>query len=68
MSLVEILASVAIGIGVLGLSAVTLARRTREPCTACRRGELAIERDFSWRCGRCGASFRRRAGKLEHQL
>lgn len=60
------IAIVVIGVvAVIGLSAVTLARRPREPCTACRRGELAITREFSYRCGACGATYRRKAGRLE---
>ncbi len=49
---------------VTGLSAITLARRAPVPCTACRRGAVAIARDFTYRCDHCGAAFRRERGTL----
>lgn len=50
-----------VGVGLLGLglSAVTLAQRKREPCTACRQSHLEIQRDFTFRCVGCGARFQR---------
>jgi hypothetical protein len=45
-------------------SALTLARRTREPCTACRKGEVTIARDFAYRCTACKARFVREHGAL----
>lgn len=62
MSLELILGSVAFAIAVLGMSAVTLAQRKRIPCTACRKGELRIDRDFAHRCVTCGARFRQKSG------
>lgn len=57
-----ILGSLAFAICVVGLSAVTLAQRQRIPCTACRKGELKIDRDFAHRCVTCGARFRPKNG------
>ncbi len=62
MTLAEILGTLAFAISVLGLSAVTLAERKRIPCTACRKGELRIDRDFAHRCVTCGARFRSKDG------
>lgn len=45
-------------------SALTLAKRTREPCTACRKGELVHGRDFAWHCRFCKARFVREGGAL----
>ena len=49
---------------VLAGSALTLARRRREPCTACRNGELVHGRDFAWHCTACKARFVREQGAL----
>jgi ribosomal protein L37AE/L43A len=49
---------------VIAGSALTFARRKREPCTACRKGELEHARDFSWRCRTCKARFVREQGHL----
>lgn len=49
---------------VLAGSALTLARRAREPCTACRKGELVHGRDFAWHCRSCKARFVREHGTL----
>ena len=62
--MIWILGSLAFAVTVFGLSAVTLAERKRVPCTACRKGELKIDRDFSHRCVTCGARFRPKAGTL----
>ncbi|MBA3452356.1 MAG: hypothetical protein H0T42_04585 [Deltaproteobacteria bacterium] len=67
MSLALILGTLAFGITIFGLSAVTLAERKRIPCTACRKGELKIARDFSHQCVTCGARFRPQSGKLERE-
>ena len=56
MSTLLILGSFAFAICVAGLSAVTLAQRQRIPCTACRKGELKIDRDFAHSCVTCGAA------------
>lgn len=49
---------------VLAGSALTLAKRNREPCTACRKGELKHGRDFAWHCTNCKARFVREGGVL----
>ncbi|GEM_PF-3676132 len=49
---------------VLAGSALTLAKRSREPCTACRKGELVHGRDFAWHCRSCKARFVREHGSL----
>jgi hypothetical protein len=49
---------------VLAGSALTLARRNREPCSACRKGELVHGRDFAWHCKACKARFVREGGEL----
>lgn len=49
---------------VLAGSALTLAKRSREPCTACRKGELVHGRDFAWHCTACKARFVRERGSL----
>ncbi len=49
---------------VLAGSALTFAKRTREPCTACRKGELVHGRDFAWHCKNCKARFVRERGSL----
>lgn len=63
----EYLIIVAVLVLVTGMSAVTLAQRKREPCTACRKGVLAIDRNFAHRCSTCGATFRMKHGKLERE-
>jgi len=45
-------------------SALTFAGRKREPCLACKQGELVHARDFSWRCKSCHARFVRENGVL----
>jgi ribosomal protein L37AE/L43A len=49
---------------VLAGSALTLAKRKREPCTVCRKGELVHGRDFAWHCVSCKARFVREGGSL----
>ena len=56
---------VAMGIFAIGMSSVTLAQRKREPCTACRKAHVEIQRDFSFRCVGCGARFERVNGGLQ---
>ena len=55
---------VAMGILVVGMSSVTLAQRKKEPCTACRKAHVEVQRDFSFRCVSCGARFERVNGGL----
>ena len=45
-------------------SALTFAKRNREPCSACRKGELKHGRDFAWHCTKCKARFVREGGQL----
>ncbi|MDX2086637.1 MAG: hypothetical protein SFX73_02250 [Kofleriaceae bacterium] len=59
MTLLIWTAVVGVGLLSLGLSAVTLAQRNREPCTACRKAHVEIQRDFTMRCVACGARFER---------
>lgn len=61
---VELLYAIPVAILVTGLSAVLLARRKPELCTACGKGRLVVQRDFAWKCGHCAAIFRRRDGTL----
>jgi ribosomal protein L37AE/L43A len=49
---------------VLAGSALTFAKRKREPCTACRKGELVHGRDYAWHCRSCKARFVREGGQL----
>ena len=49
---------------VLAGSALTFAKRRREPCTKCRQGELKHARDFAWHCTNCKARFVREHGTL----